>query len=71
MNLYKKIAELIKNSNYVIAFTGAGISVESGIPPFRGAQGLWSKYDPMEVAHIKSFLKILPRYGKCLEKCLK
>ena len=57
MNLYKEIAEIIKNSNYLIAFTGAGISVESGIPPFRGAQGLWSKYDPMEVAHIESFLK--------------
>jgi NAD-dependent protein deacetylase/lipoamidase len=38
--------DLIVNSNYAIAFTGAGISVESGIPPFRGESGLWSKYDP-------------------------
>lgn len=38
--------ELIKNSKYTFAFTGAGISVESGIPPFRGENGLWSKYDP-------------------------
>jgi len=36
----------IQNSKYMVAFTGAGISVESGIPPFRGAEGLWSKYDP-------------------------
>lgn len=43
---YKKAAKLIKNSKYTVVFTGAGISVESGIPPFRGEDGLWSKYDP-------------------------
>ncbi len=37
----------IKKANRVVAFTGAGISVESGIPPFRGEEGLWSKYDPI------------------------
>lgn len=45
--LLKETAEIIKQSNYTIAFTGAGISVESGIPPFRGTEGLWNKYDPM------------------------
>ncbi|PMP66804.1 MAG: RNA polymerase subunit sigma [Thermodesulfobacterium geofontis] len=57
MDLYRKVAELIKSFKYLVAFTGAGISVESGIPPFRGSQGLWSKYDPEEFAHIESFLK--------------
>ncbi|MEX2370747.1 MAG: Sir2 family NAD-dependent protein deacetylase [Bacteroidales bacterium] len=38
--------QLIRNSKYLTAFTGAGISVESGIPPFRGEHGIWSKYDP-------------------------
>lgn len=41
-----KAAECIKKADFVSAFTGAGISVESGIPPFRGANGLWDKYDP-------------------------
>lgn len=51
MNLYKKnivkAADFINKSKYTTAFTGAGISVESGIPPFRGETGLWSKYDPI------------------------
>jgi NAD-dependent deacetylase len=42
----QKVADIISNSESMIAFTGAGISVESGIPPFRGPEGLWSKYDP-------------------------
>ena len=42
----KNAAELIQNSNHTTAFSGAGISVESGIPPFRGENGLWNKYNP-------------------------
>jgi NAD-dependent deacetylase len=41
----------------VVALTGAGISVESGIPAFRGAQGLWEKYDPMEYATLHAFVQ--------------
>ncbi len=39
-------ASIIRAARYLTAFTGAGISVESGIPPFRGPGGLWGKYDP-------------------------
>ena len=46
-NKIKEAVELIKNSKCTTAFTGAGISVESGIPPFRGEGGLWNKYDPI------------------------
>ena len=42
----RSAASLIRQSRSVTAFTGAGISVESGIPPFRGEGGLWSRYDP-------------------------
>jgi len=37
-------ARAIVESSYPIALTGAGMSVESGIPPFRGPGGLWTKY---------------------------
>lgn len=47
---YERAAELWKQSSFPIAFTGAGVSVASGIPDFRSPGGLWSKYDPMKVA---------------------
>ena len=55
--MIKKAAEDLSGAKMVTALTGAGISVESGIPPFRGKGGLWEKYDPMEVAHIDAFLQ--------------
>jgi NAD-dependent deacetylase len=42
----EEAADLIIKSSHTTGFTGAGISVESGIPPFRGENGLWNKYDP-------------------------
>ena len=57
MDDYTKVATMIKESGNVVAFTGAGISVDSGIPAFRGGQGLWEKYDPMEYAHINAFYR--------------
>ncbi len=56
MEQYRKIAERLALSRSAVALTGAGISVESGIPDFRSAQGLWSRYDPMEYGTIQSFL---------------
>ncbi len=54
--LLNEAAELMKKSRYTIAFTGAGISVESGIPPFRGEHGLWNKYNP-EVLDLGYYLE--------------
>ncbi len=55
--LIQQAAKEIARARNVVALTGAGISVESGIPPFRGKGGLWEKIDPMEVAHIDAFLE--------------
>ena len=43
----QKAVRILRESKHTVAFTGAGISVESGIPPFRGPGGLWSQYDPI------------------------
>lgn len=48
-------AEHIQNSKYMIALTGAGISKESNVPTFRGADGLWRNYDAMELATPDAF----------------
>ena len=52
MEQASRAAEALEGKLPALVLTGAGISVESGIPPFRGPGGLWSKYDPMEYGHI-------------------
>jgi len=51
--LEARIAELaarLRESRRTVAFTGAGISTESGIPDFRGPQGIWKKMRPIELS---------------------
>lgn len=43
-----ELAELLRDARRVVAFTGAGISTESGIPDFRSPGGVWTRYDPRE-----------------------
>jgi NAD-dependent deacetylase len=51
-----RLAELVRGAGSVVALTGAGISVPSGIPDFRSpGTGIWENVDPMEVAHIDAW----------------
>jgi NAD-dependent deacetylase len=59
----ERLAELIREARTVVALTGAGISVPSGIPDFRSAgTGLWANVDPMAVAHIDVFRRDPQRF---------
>ena len=58
-----RVAALIREAGSVVALTGAGISVPSGIPDFRTpGTGLWENVDPMEVAHIDVFRRDPERF---------
>ena len=59
----ERLAGLIREADSVVALTGAGISVPSGIPDFRTpGKGLWEKVDPMKVAHIDAFHRDTARF---------
>ncbi len=55
MDEYRRFSEELCKSRHAVGLTGAGISVESGIPDFRSKSGLWSKYDVTEYGYIESF----------------
>jgi NAD-dependent deacetylase len=60
---HDRLAELIRSAGSVVALTGAGISVPSGIPDFRSpGTGLWANVDPMEVAHISVWRRAPERF---------
>jgi len=47
MDQVEQLHELIGSARRIVAFTGAGISTESGIPDFRSPGGIWTKYQPI------------------------
>ncbi|RKY34357.1 MAG: NAD-dependent protein deacylase [Candidatus Omnitrophota bacterium] len=53
--MVEKVAKLLREKK-AVAFTGAGASLESGIPTFRGKGGLWEKYDPQIYATVPGIL---------------
>ncbi|MHA1291775.1 MAG: NAD-dependent protein deacylase [Promethearchaeota archaeon] len=65
-DIYRLAARWILKSKHTVIFSGAGISVESGIPPFRGKNGLWNKYDPIFLH--KNYFKAHPKESWVLIK---
>ena len=55
MKMFESIKNQIKDAKKIVFVTGAGISQESGIPTFRGKDGLWRNYDAMKLATIDAF----------------
>jgi NAD-dependent deacetylase len=52
-----RFRSVLSSAERVVAFTGAGISAESGVPTFRGDDGIWKKLRPEELASMNGFMK--------------
>mgnify|MGYP005839234771 CR=1 FL=1 len=57
LNLDPFLFEQLDKASHIVALTGAGISAESGIPTFRGEEGLWKKMNPQELANVDAFME--------------
>jgi NAD-dependent protein deacetylase/lipoamidase len=53
--LSDRFLSILKSARHVVVSTGAGVSAESGVPTFRGADGLWKKFRPEELATFEAF----------------
>ena len=56
MDISNELIDVIKKSKDVVVLTGAGVSAESGISTFRDPEGLWTKFNPMELASMDGFM---------------
>jgi len=57
MNIDQSLIDKLIDARAIVFFTGAGISAESGIPTFRGKDGIWNKLKPEELANFGAFMK--------------
>ncbi len=57
MKIPEQVIQKILSARSLVFFTGAGISAESGIPIFRGKDGIWNKLKPEELANFSAFLR--------------
>ncbi len=56
MEIPQKLLEALSNADHVAMLTGAGVSAESGIKTFRDPDGLWTQFNPSELASIDGFM---------------
>jgi NAD-dependent deacetylase len=56
MEFSDKLLACLAKAERVVAFTGAGVSAESGVPTFRGTEGIWAKIKPEELASMDAFM---------------
>jgi NAD-dependent deacetylase len=54
-NSIHELAQHLKSASRVTVLTGAGISAASGVPTFRGSEGLWQSYSPLDLATPEAF----------------
>lgn len=57
MKLTREEIRVLAEAKHVAVLTGSGISAESGIPTFRGEDGIWTKLNPEELANFDAFLR--------------
>ena len=53
----ERLLGALRSAESVAAFTGAGVSAESGVPTFRGDDGIWKKFKPEELANFDAFIR--------------
>jgi NAD-dependent deacetylase len=57
MNLSEELLTILQKTRAICVLTGSGISAESGVPTFRGTDGLWNKFRPEELANFDAFMR--------------
>lgn len=65
---FENVAQMIESAGSVVVLTGAGISVESGIPDFRSPGGLWTRFDPSIYATFESFVNDPSKFWEMAEE---
>jgi NAD-dependent deacetylase len=56
MQISDKLIDLLRKKVSTVVLTGAGVSAESGVPTFRGEDGIWKKFNAMELASVNGFM---------------